>query len=100
MLDVTQRTFTGTRAQFNALSSAEKNKYLILNITDEVGQGITVTNTIVNGSMNVPTANAVYNFAVSKTLPSALALGGTQYTDTNALLSAIVTLLNGHIYWQ
>jgi hypothetical protein len=100
MLDVTQRTFTGKRAQFNALSSAEKNKYLILNITDEVGQGITVTNTIVNGSMNVPTANAVYNFAVSKTLPNALTLGGTQYTDTNALLSAIVTLLNNHAYWQ
>lgn len=100
MLDVTQRTFTGTRAEFNALSSAEKSKYLVLNITDEVGQGITVTNTIVNGSMNVPTANAVYNFAVSKTLPNALTLGGVQYTDTNTLLNAIVTLLNSHAYWQ
>ena len=100
MLDVTQRTFTGTRDAFNSLSSAEKSKYLILNILDEVGQGITVVNTIANNNMNVPTSNAVYNYAVAKTLSSPLTLGGTQYTDVDTLLGAIVSVLNGSAYWQ
>ena len=99
-LDVTQRAFTGTTAEWNALTDAQKAKYLIVNLIDDAGQGITVVNVVQNNNMNVPTSNAVFNFAVPKTLTTGIALGGTTYTDTVQLLTAMASLLNNTAYWH
>lgn len=97
-LDVTQRAFTGTTAEWEDLTDVQKAKYLIVNLTDDAGQGITVVNVIQNNNMNVPTSNAVFNFAVPKTLTTGIVLGGTTYTDTVQLLTAMASLLNDTAY--
>lgn len=56
-------TFTGTIAQWNALSVAEKAKYTIVNLTDD-GETGDVVDEIQNGNMNPITSNAVYGASI------------------------------------
>jgi hypothetical protein len=99
-LSVDQRSYTGTRAGFNSLTPQQKSRVRILNITDEAGQGVTVVNTVANNNMNPVTSNAVFNFAIPKTLTTAITLGDTQYTDAVALLNEMAKLLNKTAYWH
>lgn len=51
--------FTGTKAEWDALSTAEKKEYKIANITDDVIGG-EVANVVANGDMRPVTSNAVF----------------------------------------
>jgi len=52
--------FTGTKAEWDALSTAEKKEYKIANITDDVIGG-EVADVVADGDMRPITSNAVYN---------------------------------------
>ena len=55
-----ETSWTGTTAQWNALSAVDKAKYQLVNITDDaVGQS--VTDAVTNGDMRPITSNAVYD---------------------------------------
>ena len=51
--------FTGTRAQWEALSTAQKAKFNIVNITDEELTDDVITDTVEVGNMKAVTSNAV-----------------------------------------
>ena len=52
-------TFVGTKAQWNALSTAEKAEYEVVNFTDDESQVNLVVDTVADGNMNAVTSNAV-----------------------------------------
>ena len=52
--------FVGTNAEWSALSSAEKAKYTLVNITDDSETGETV-DAVTNGDMRAVTSNAVFD---------------------------------------
>ena len=56
--------FVGTNAEWTALSSAEKAKYTLANITDDSETGETV-DAVTNGDMRAVTSNAVFDSLVS-----------------------------------
>jgi hypothetical protein len=53
--------FTGTQAEWDALSAAEKNEYSQANITDTSSTVFIPVDTIADGNMNPVTSNAVYD---------------------------------------
>ncbi len=60
-----KRTFQGTRAEWNALSSTEQANYDIVNITDDVAEGgAVVVDEVTSGNLNAVTSNAVANHLV------------------------------------
>ena len=59
-LAVSQRVFSGTTAEWNALTTAQKTKYGVVNLTDDAGSGLTVTDTISLNNYNIPTSDAVF----------------------------------------
>lgn len=55
-----ETSWTGTRAAWDLLSSAEKAKYTIVNFTDDVASGqMIVTDAVTEGDYNCVTSNAV-----------------------------------------
>jgi hypothetical protein len=54
-----QTSWTGTRAEWEALPADDKLKYEIVNLTDDVA-GSSVTNAVTNNDMRAVTSNAVY----------------------------------------
>lgn len=54
------KVFVGTMAQWNALTLEEKNKYDLVNITDDSETGETV-DAVTNGDMRAVTSNAVFD---------------------------------------
>ena len=52
--------FTGTQAEWDALSAAEKNEYSQANITDTSSTVFIPVDTVADGNMNPVTSNAVY----------------------------------------
>lgn len=53
--------FTGTQAEWDALTTAEKNEYSQANITDSSSTVFVPVDTVADGNMNPVTSNAVYN---------------------------------------
>ena len=53
--------FTGTQAEWNALTTAEKNEYSQANITDSSSTVFVPVDTVADGNMNPVTSNAVYD---------------------------------------
>jgi hypothetical protein len=57
-----KKTFVGTRAEWDALTLAEKKEYDICNLTDDTAGGeLIVSDTVAEGDLNPVTSNAVYN---------------------------------------
>ena len=53
-------TFTGTQAEWNALTATEKAKYNLVNITDDAASGAqVVVDEVTEGNMNAVSSNAV-----------------------------------------
>lgn len=62
-----KRTFQGTRAEWDALSSTEQANYDIVNLTDDVAGGdAVVVDEVTSGNLNPVTSNAVANYAIAK----------------------------------
>ena len=60
-------SFVGTTAQWNALSSADKNKYVLVNLTDDQeALGVDAVDAVTDGDMRPVTSNAVYDEAAKK----------------------------------
>lgn len=54
-------TFVGTKAEWETLSVAEKAKYKLVNLTDDIAGGdMVVVDTVAENDMNPVTSNAVY----------------------------------------
>lgn len=54
--------FIGTTAEWNALSTAQKNKYTLVNLTDDKeALGVEAVDSLINGDMRPVTSNAVYD---------------------------------------
>ena len=64
-----KKTFTGTRAEWNALTLAEQKEYDICNLTDDLAGGeLIVSDAVTDGDMNAVTSNAVAKHLVLDTL--------------------------------
>ena len=87
--------FTGTRAQWDALSSTQKAKFNIVNTTDEDASGNGVTNAVTNGDMRAVTSNAVADMlgtCVGFMIPIC-----TTFQSTNSIVFTAYKILgNGH----
>lgn len=102
-------TFTGTRAQWEALSTAQKAKFNIVNITDEELTDDVITDTVEVGNMKAVTSNAVAN-AINNHIKS-VAVSASTDSGGNAYLGydfvhmipiAFVPINYGTelVYWQ
>ena len=78
--------FTGTQAQWDALSTTQKKAYKIANITDDVIGG-EVADEVTDGDMRPVTSNAVYDGLAAKVETSDVVNNLTS-TSTTAPLSA------------
>lgn len=57
-----KKTFVGTRAEWDALTTAEKKEYDICNLTDDLAGGeLIVSDEVTEGDLNPVTSNAVAN---------------------------------------
>lgn len=59
-------TFTGTTAEWNALSAAEKAKYTLVSLTDDADYVGNIVDAVTNGEMSAVTSNAVYGALLGK----------------------------------
>ena len=66
-LAVSQRTFTGTQAEWDALTTAEKKTYGQALITNDTDTG-EVVNGVTDGDMRAVTSNAVYDALMNTTV--------------------------------
>ena len=57
----TARVWEGTQAEYNALTPAEKVGIVLFLITDSIGTGVVVDDTVEDGNLNAVTSNAVYD---------------------------------------
>lgn len=90
-------TFTGTRAEWELLSSSQKAKYNIVNFTDEELTDDVITDTVEDGNMLAVTSNAVARIlknsaiiastGVNKCLQIAFMLQGAETSKTLDLSS-------------
>ena len=101
--------FTGTRAEWEALSTAQKAKFNIVNITDEELTEDAITDTVEVGNMKAVTSNAVAN-AINNHIKS-VAVSASTDSGGNAYLGydfahiipiAFVPINYGTelVYWQ
>ena len=75
-------TFIGTQAEWNALTTAEKAEYTIVNITDDpVGEAQVVVDEVQDGNMNPVTSNAVYD-AINNHLDGFTQIAFFQHSNT------------------
>lgn len=62
-----KKTFVGTRAEWNTLTTAEKKQYDLCNLTDDLAGGeLIVSDEVTSGDYNPVTSNAVANYAIAK----------------------------------
>lgn len=60
-----KKTFTGTRAEWDLLTTAEKKEYDICNLTDDLASGeLIVSDTVTEGDLNPVTSNAVSKYGI------------------------------------
>ena len=84
-------SFVGTTAQWNALSSTDKNKYVLVNLTDDQeALGMSVVDAVTDGDMRPVTSNAVYDEAAKK-------IDKIKALNNNNNLNDIVT--SGYYTW-
>lgn len=79
------REFVGTQAEWTALSSAEKAKYTLVNITDDSETG-DVVDAVTDGDLRPVTSNAVFDelsFTNHKTAQQMNVSISATYTDVN-----------------
>lgn len=68
-----KKTFTGTRAEWDALTVAEKGEYDLCNLTDDLAGGeLIVSDEVTSGNLNPVTSNAVARYmpAITRELAS------------------------------
>ena len=58
--------FTGTQAEWDALSAAEKAKYTLVSLTDDADYVGNIVDAVTNGEMSAVTSNAVYDALLGK----------------------------------
>lgn len=61
-----EKTFTGTQAEWNQLTTTQKTAYDIANITDDLGTEADIVDAISDGDMRAVTSNAVHDALESK----------------------------------
>lgn len=99
-----KNTFIGTRAEWDALTSAEKAQYEIVNLTDDVAGGETiVTDAVTSGDLNPVTSNAVAeaigDMLTTSDLTSSVTSGSTAPVTSGGVYSALNgVIVHGRIY--
>ena len=61
-----QKIFTGTLAEWNQLTTAQKTAYDLANITDDLGTEADIVDAVTDGDMRAVTSNAVHDALESK----------------------------------
>lgn len=61
-----QKIFTGTLAEWNQLTTAQKTAYDLANITDDLGTEAGIVDAVTDGDMRAVTSNAVHDALESK----------------------------------
>lgn len=65
VLALYKTTFQGTKAEWDLLSSAEKEQYDVVNLTDDIAEGgAVVVDEVTAGNLNAVTSNAVHSYIV------------------------------------
>ena len=107
-------TFTGTTAEWNALSSAEKAKYTLVSLTDDADYVGNIVDAVTNGEMSAVTSNAVYDALLGKLDSSKIKYGissnavdttgsitfDTAFADTNYIVFICPINSNAGIAWS
>ena len=83
--DTVKGTFVGTRSEWESLSTADKAKYDIVNLTDEEGNGAAVINKAEQGNLNAISSGAIYDLFAPIT--ATLEAGETTVTFTNTRIT-------------
>lgn len=78
-----KKTFTGTRAEWDALTTAEKKEYDICNLTDDLAGGeLIISDAVTEGDLNPVTSNAVAEKTTLKSIAITAVLGVTATVTT------------------
>ena len=60
-----KKTFVGTRAEWDALTTAEKKQYDLADFTDDTASGVPIiSDAVTDGDMNPVTSNAVSKYGI------------------------------------
>ncbi len=62
--------FTGTREQWDQLTTAQKQTYRIANFTDDLGSDAGITDAVTDGDMRAVTSNAVHDALINAGVPT------------------------------
>jgi hypothetical protein len=93
-----KKIFTGTQAEWNQLTLAEKKEYDEADLTDDLAGGeLIVTDAVTDGDLNPVTSNAVFDY----TTPTDYAMGNDSGTSVTIDLSdkisdATASILKGY----
>lgn len=91
-----ETSWTGTKADWEALPTQEKAKYQIVNITDDVSS-LSVTDSVTDGDMRPITSNAVYdlvNHIATATVTVSNATGTLTFKKTGKVVTVYGELTN------
>ena len=86
--------FVGTQAEWDALSTAEKNEYSQASITDANSVVHVPVDVVADGNMNPPTSNAVYDAlnSLAKSINLVSVNNSTIYYDKSRIIGGVVTI--------
>ena len=86
------KEFVGTTAQWNALSTADKNKYVLVNLTDDKeALGVDAVDAVTDGDIRPVTSNAVFDGLATKT--NVLMYNTTTGVEDSTLINNVVSYL-------
>ncbi len=100
-LEIVEKTWTGTTADWEALSASDKAKYTFVNLTDDLAGGnLIVTDYVTSGDLNPITSNAVYVGLSGK--QDELTFDATPTSEsTNPVTSGgVKTALDNKVDWE
>lgn len=96
--DEISRTWTGTKAQWDAISDKTPYDGWVINITDDQTSGVgVVVDTVTDGNMNAVTSNAVYDLFNTVTVVENVALDPTYVSNGTVSYIKIGRLVIVHV---
>lgn len=91
-------TFIGTKTEWEALSTTDKAKYDIVNLTDDAASPSVVVDIVADGNMNAVTSNAVADALQGKANTADLGTAAAKDFTTSILSGSADLITSGAVY--
>ena len=88
---VANATFNGSHEEWNALTSAQKAMYNIVNFNDDEAIGLQISDVVQDGNMNPVTSNGVYDFVNGMNLIAINAINSETSLDIATRIAHLIT---------